>query len=152
MAWPSFVWVRWLGWTALYALILYGGAGVVNALGFDRRLSLSGTFGTVVSFLIPAALAFAIGVHFRSRWWALGPLVAIALPIAAGFVMAVIRGLDAVGMVWFLAFAAVFVVYGGLFALIGLAGVWWGEHRQDPDAGPHQSGLGSGAIGPTLVV
>jgi hypothetical protein len=69
MAWQSSLWVRWLGWTALYALILYGGAGVVNALGFDRRLSLSGTSGTIVSLLILAVLTFAIGVHFRSRWW-----------------------------------------------------------------------------------
>jgi hypothetical protein len=141
MTWRSSLWVRWLGWTALYALILYGGAGVVNALGFDRRLSLSGTSGTIVSLLILAVLAFAIGVRFRSRWWGLGPLEALALPLLAGFVAAVVRGLDAVGIVWFLAFAVVLVVYGALLSLATLAGVWWGERRHEPDAGLHNVGL-----------
>jgi hypothetical protein len=73
MAWEFPLGARWLGWTALYALIYYGGVAIGE----------TAPWGWVASLLIPIVVAFIIGVRFRSRWWTLGPLVAVTLVSAA---------------------------------------------------------------------
>jgi hypothetical protein len=120
----------------------------LTALGFGLALPLSGTRGTVVSFLLPAALAFGIGVRFRSRWWALGPLTALSLPFIAGTVVAWIQdpGNDAWG--WLLVFSVMAAVYGALLSLAALAGVWWGKRRHDSHVGSRDTGLPARGLRP----
>ena len=128
MALRSSLRARWLGWTALYALLIYVGARVLTVSGFYLGLPLSSTSGTV-AFIVPTLLACAIGVRFRSWWWGLGPLAALTLPFLALAVRAWILDSGSEAWVWLLAFSMLGAVYGGLLSLAGLVGVWWGQRR-----------------------
>jgi hypothetical protein len=133
MAWRSSLWTRWLGWTAFYALVLVG-AGVVtvrlalyiNPSDADYPVWLT-TLAYVLSVLVPAVLAFGIGVRFRSWWWGLGPLVVFG-PLGAVFAITAWTGLvDSRG--WGLVAGVGAVTIGGLLAPFALAGVWLGKRR-----------------------
>jgi hypothetical protein len=39
-------------------------------------------------------------------------------------------------------FSLLFLVYGALFSLIGIAGVWWGKRREASESGSTWSSLG----------
>ena len=80
-AWPSSLWARWLGWTALYGL-LYGGAFLGDAsLGFFSPLP----------HLVGLALALLIGLRFRSWSWIVGPPAGIILGFVALIVIAILQ-------------------------------------------------------------
>jgi hypothetical protein len=74
MAWRSSLWARWLGWTAVFTV----GLGVWGAsLGWqDNPLRvLDYEVVRLVLILVPAALAFGIGVRFADWWWVFGVFV-----------------------------------------------------------------------------
>lgn len=154
MAWQSSLWARWLGWTALYALVLLWTFVLTGPLIYylypshsNRPEWLTAT-SLVLFYLVPAVLAFGIGVQFRSRWWGLGPLVAYVVLAVA---VAITVWLDAVAItVWIDADAAgsweeiTFAIWvillpmiGGVLSLVALAGVWWGKRRHVVNAQPY---------------
>lgn len=73
MTWRSTRWGRWLRWTALYALVFWGGWIIVDAMdGADVFLGF-----VLVASLV---LVYRIGSQYRSWWWVLAPLVVIVPP------------------------------------------------------------------------
>jgi hypothetical protein len=129
MAWRSSTWVRWLGWTVLYAVLFYVGLfDIFNVLpdwipGAQWLL-----------FLAPAFIAFVIGVRFRSWSWGLGPLAATIVPSVLLYVRAWLGGAipEALGLIGVGILGS--AVIGGVSALAALAGVWlgvWWEERQE---------------------
>jgi hypothetical protein len=148
--WRSSEGARWLGWTVLYALVVYGVSIVfaftqTHEIGFQLPFPFSGGWGSLPSFLVPAVVAFVIGVRFRTWWWGLGPLTALALPAALFIIGASNRALDPDSQGWAVVFSLFFVVYGALFSLIGIAGVWWGKRRGASESGSIWSSLGGDA-------
>lgn len=126
MAWRTSLWVRWLGWTALFGVAVFV---VGSLLGFD--------VSSPVAFLAPPALAFGIGARFRSWWWGAGPLALIAAPVAAMTALAWVRDTGSEAWVWGVAFTVMAVLYGGVCSLAGLAGVWWGTRRRAAATGAY---------------
>ena len=130
---------RWLGWTALYAMLVYVGfrftdGGLTGWIGEDRGL------GLVLQFLVPAVAAFVIGARFRSWWWVLGPIAAIGLPFAVLMVGAwLIEGWANEIVAVILALLFVPLIVGAVSSLAALAGVWWGT-RGDESGGKSQLG------------
>ena len=85
--------------TVLYALVVYGVSMVfaftqTQEIGFQLPFPFSGTWGSMMSLLVPAVFAFVIGVRFRSQWWGLGPLTVLDLPAAMFIIEASNRALD----------------------------------------------------------
>ena len=76
MAWKS-----WLGWTIGYAVVVWGLDVILILL--EPRLSdtKQENLAQWVRFLLPLALAFAIGFRLRSWWWIAGALIATVLPV-----------------------------------------------------------------------
>ena len=158
MAWQSSLWARWLGWTALYALVLVGAAFFtvrlalyINPSGLNYPEWLT-TLAWVLAVLVPVVLAFGIGVRFRSWWWGLGPLVLCGVLLAAMFIDFWIRsnnGSLQSGEEVALVFAAIGLpMIAGVLSLVALAGVWWGKRRHAANARPLE--VSSGADASTL--
>jgi hypothetical protein len=144
--WRSSEGARWLGWTVLYALIVYGVSVVfvtqTHETGFHILFPFSGGWGSLLYHLVRAVVAFGIGVRFRSWWWGLGPLTALALPAALFIIEVANPALDKDSQAWAVVFSLLFLVYGALFSLIGIAGVWWGKRREASESGSTWSSLG----------
>ena len=67
--------LRWLGWTALYAVLFFG-------FGYLFRAFAESGLATILTFIAAAAVAFGIGVAFAHPSWVAGPIVAgIVLPL-----------------------------------------------------------------------
>jgi hypothetical protein len=133
MAWRSSLWARWLGWTALYVLVLLGGGLLTRWFvsfffpsdsNYPEWLS---TLFVVLTLLVPAVLAVGIGIRFRSRWWGLGPLVAFGL-LAAALVIAFWNGAIS-DVLFIMVFPISLVIYGGILIPFALQGAWWGNRR-----------------------
>jgi hypothetical protein len=139
-AWPSSLWARWLGWTALYGLLYAGAYFGAPFLGFLNPL---------LPHLVGLALAFLIGLRFRSWSWALGPPAGSILGYVAVIVIAILqtfffsaeplneaqrKGAEtALGMI--VAFSVIpLMLFAGVNALVAAAGVgvgkWWSERRE----------------------
>lgn len=141
MTWRSTTWARWLGWTVLYAVLLVGFFDIVDVLPKDildvlPEWEARGWLALVLLFLVPALIAFVIGIRFRSWWWALGPLVACILPIVLLNIWSGLAhgwGTPGIpGLRWALFMLG--AMLGGVSALTALAGVWlgvWWEERQE---------------------
>lgn len=154
MAWRSSLWVRWLGWTALYVLVLLG--ALIFAAQLDKFFFPSGShshpeymewLGTVLMFLVPAVLAFVIGVRFRSWAWGLGPLVVFGLPVAA-IVLAFRLDVEGTGgtaaTLGYLFLSIALLIFAAVCAPVALAGVWWGKRRPTLRGdGPSRAGPGT---------
>ena len=125
--WRASFWVRWLGWTVLYAAVSYG-------------VIIRGDQIGLLHLAVLALVAFSIGVRLRSGWWALGPLLAFVGLLATLWVTDFITntyllpptppdyggGLgDVILVISFLFFVAL----GVLCAIPAWAGVWWGKRR-----------------------
>ena len=73
----------WIGWTAGYALAIWG-IDTAYALAepglrqVNRRVQ---DVAASVRFLIPLVLAFLIGYRLRAWWWVLSPFVGTVLPL-----------------------------------------------------------------------
>jgi len=146
--WWSSLWARWLGWTAVFTVGLgVWGASVVwqnNPLWV-----LGDEIGFVAILLVPAAVAFGIGVRFAYWWWLFGVLVAYVLLAAAFVILAVIgappeRGSGQAGLVIVLIFFW-FVLYLLVMLPAAATGVWWGKRRETTNVGSSTAGLGSDA-------
>ena len=134
LKWQSRTWVRRLGWTALYGL-LYGGAY------FGAPFHGSWWW---IPHLGGLALAFFIGVRFRSRLWVLGPPVVIILGFVAVIVIDILqsfvfteepwteaqsKGAEiALGMLVAFSFIPL-MLSAGVFALAAASGVEVGKRR-----------------------
>jgi hypothetical protein len=126
--WRSSLWVRWLGWTVLYAVVSYGVVTRGDQVGLLHLAAL-------------ALVAFSIGVRLRSGWWALSPLTAFIGLLATLWVKDFMTityllppkppdhggGLDDVALVISFLF---FVALGLVCAIPAWAGVWWGKRRE----------------------
>ncbi len=73
MPWWTSEWTRWIGWTLLYALAVWGASAVQSLLEPGTVRQESRNVASWARFLIPLALAFLIGVQLRSWWWVGGP-------------------------------------------------------------------------------
>ena len=128
----SRTWVRWLGWTVVFALVAWasGVASVRSAGGIPRALHL-------IFLVPPLAAAFLIGTRFPS-WWVAGPLVVmfvfslvgspllLTLYLPAGaLLLESMRSTEALIVV----FLVVVILLLVLHALAAAAGVWRGQTR-----------------------
>ena len=129
----SRTWVRWLGWTVVFALVAWasGVASVRSAGGIPRALHL-------IFLVPPLAAAFLIGTRFPSWWWVAGPLVVmfvfslvgspllLTLYLPAGaLLLESMRSTEALIVV----FLVVVILLLVLHALAAAAGVWRGQTR-----------------------
>src|SRR5215207_2594052 len=76
--WRSSRWARWLGWTAVFTVGL-GGCGASLSWQNHPLWVLGDEIGFLAILLVPAAVAFAIGVRFADWSWVFGVLVANVL-------------------------------------------------------------------------
>ena len=140
-SWRSLLGARWLGWTVLYALAMYGAEMLVLFI-FPRWNSSVGLFlGLLLGLL---AMAFLIGVRFQSLWWVMGPSVAFGL---AFFVLLLFTswtppppetGYEG----WSWDIVAILVVgTSAVFpcSFAAFAVVWWGERRAATSVGSSRS-------------
>ncbi len=126
--WRSSLWARWLGWTAVFT----GGLGVWGAsLSWQNNplWVLGDGIGFLAVVLVPAALAFGIGVRFAQWSWVFGVLVANVLLAAI-----VVREMAGVPAERGTAQAMIAVIFWFVIVLLVMlpaagAGVWWGERR-----------------------
>jgi hypothetical protein len=72
--WRSSQWARWLGWTAVFGVVV----GVCG-LAYRWRGTEDWSTWSLVLLVPPLATAFLIGARFPSQWWWAGPLVALFL-------------------------------------------------------------------------
>ena len=79
--WRSATWARWLGWTAVFTVGLVVWGVFLEWQDNPLRVLLD-EGGTWAVFLVPTALAFAIGVRFADWWWVLGVFVTNVLVAA----------------------------------------------------------------------
>ena len=125
MTWRSATWARWLGWTVVLGLILWGGIFLSGTLPPRAPVQLFAVF------LAPSlVLAFLIGLRFRSWWWVAAPLAAIWVPAE---VFALARDPtqsvgEGVGLLVFGLLVASIV-----YCLLAFVGVWRGKHREEDD-------------------
>jgi hypothetical protein len=120
----------WLAWTALYALVVLGGFGVLQILD---PASAASDAGLEVMALVLAGLAFAVGARFRSWSWGVGPVAALVLFSAVRTVMLWLEDPSSDSWLWFAFFSVGLWIVGGVLSLFGLAGVWWGRRRPAAD-------------------
>src|SRR5215218_877418 len=130
--WWSSLWARWLGWTAVFTVGL--GVWGASVVWQNNPLWVLGDgIGFLAILLVPAAVAFGIGVRFADWWWVFGVRVAYVLLAAAIVVPAVAgappkSGSGQAGLVTLL-----FLFWSVLYLLVMLpaaaAGVWWGKRR-----------------------
>jgi hypothetical protein len=75
----------WLGWTVLYAVLIWGIDAVYGLLGPWLR-DAKGRAQEVtagVRFVIPLGVAFLIGLQLRAWSWALSPFLVIVVTMLA---------------------------------------------------------------------
>src|SRR5215210_830567 len=87
--WWSSLWARWLGWTAVFTVGL--GVWGASVVWQNNPLWVLGDgIGFLAILLVPAAVAFCIGVRFADWWWLFGVLVAYVL--LAAFLVTPVAG------------------------------------------------------------
>ena len=128
----SRTWVRWLGWTVVFALVAWasGLASVRLAGGIPRALHL-------IFLVPPLAAAFLIGTRFPS-WWVAGPLVVMFVFSLVGSPLLLVLYLSAGALLpesmhsteaLIVVFLVVVILLLVLHALAAAAGVWRGQTR-----------------------
>ena len=126
--WWSSLWARWLGWTAVFTVGL--GVWGASVVWQNNPLWVLGDgIGFLAILLVPAAVAFGIGVRFADWWWVFGVLVANVL--LAAILVRELTGLPyergtAQGMIGIMLW---FVIHLLVMPPAAAAGVWWGERR-----------------------
>lgn len=85
--WRTRTWARWLRWTLIYTLMIYGIGILVEWVSMRVGPSSSDMNVQGWSLLAPPFLALLIGIWFRSWWWLLGPPVALLLPSFVGIII-----------------------------------------------------------------
>ena len=129
----SRTWVRWLGWTVVFALVAWasGLASVRLAGGIPRALHL-------IFLVPPLAAAFLIGTRFPSWWWVAGPLVVMFVFSLVGSPLLLTLYLPAGALLpesmhsteaLIVVFLVVVILLLVLHALAAAAGVWRGQTR-----------------------
>jgi hypothetical protein len=124
----------WLGWTIVYAVVIWG-IDVVYGLLEPRLRDANRRAQDVAAglrFVIPAGLAFLIGLQLRAWWWALSPFLVIVVTMLAFSVVDYLRRPTAerqqAGAGLILAIGAT-VIDAAASTLAAIAGVvigrWW---------------------------
>jgi hypothetical protein len=136
----SVLWVRWLGWTVVFGLVI-GACRLAYswlALGIPPALSLA--------FLgLPLVAAFCMGVGFPFWRWAAGPPVAL-FPVAPLVPGSMFQGMSYVEAITIVGFLLVFLMTITLVLYtLAARGVWWGLRREAATAGSTGSSLGGDA-------
>jgi hypothetical protein len=124
----------WLGWTIVYAVVVWG---IGTAYGLlDRRLNDANRraqeVAAVVRFVIPLGAAFLIGFQLRAWSWALSPFLVIVVTMLAFSIVDYLRRPPSqrqqVGAGLILAIGAT-VIDAAMATLAAIAGVvvgrWW---------------------------
>lgn len=132
MPWWAAPWAQWLGWTLLFALVVWGVQVAQAFLGERQESGGLSDLLQIVVLLVPLLAAFLIGARLRTWWWALGPPLAIVLlmgiyPLHSYFTMpAATRRPAIAGLV----VAMATILLSALAALLAAAaGVWLGKAR-----------------------
>jgi hypothetical protein len=124
----------WLGWTIVYAVVIWG-IDVVYGLLEPRLRDANRRAQDVAAglrFVIPPGLAFLIGLQLRAWWWALSPFLVIVVTMLAFSVVDYLRRPTAerqqAGAGLILAIGAT-VIDAAASTLAAIAGVvigrWW---------------------------
>jgi hypothetical protein len=135
MAWRSSLWVRWLGWTTVFTvgLVVWG---AFLTWPHNPLRAAGDEVGMWAVILVPAALAFGIGVLFADWWWVFGVFVVNVL-VAAILIRVVAGEPPESGSAQVVAG----IIYGFLFLLLPLtllaaaSGVRRGKRREAADLG-----------------
>jgi hypothetical protein len=124
----------WLGWTIVYAVVVWGIDAVYALL--ERWLNVANRraqgVAAGVRFLLPLGVAFLIGLQLRAWWWALSPFLVIVVTMAAFATVNYLRRPSSerqqAGAGWILAIGAT-VVDAAVATIAAIAGVaigrWW---------------------------
>ena len=132
--WRSVLWARWLGWTAVFTVGLVVWGAFLFWPHNPLRVLLDEVWMWAIT-LVPAALAFGIGVRFADWWWVLGVFVTnvllatILIRAVAGEPSASGSGQVAAGIIGVFLFMLL-----PSTLLAGAAGIWWGKRRHAADA------------------
>jgi lipopolysaccharide export LptBFGC system permease protein LptF len=124
----------WLGWTIVYAVVIWG---IDTAYGLlepwlrnaNRRVQ---EVAAGVRFVIPLGLAFLIGLRLRTWWWVLSPFLVIVVTMLAFSVIYYLRTPPSqrqqagAGLILAIGATVFNAALGTLAAIAGVViGHWW---------------------------
>ena len=124
----------WLGWTIVYAVVIWGidAAYALLEPWLNKANRLAQEVAAGLRFVIPLGVAFLIGLTLRTWWWVLSPFLVIVVTMLAFSVVDYLRRPPsqrqqaAVGLI--VAIGAT-VLDAGIATLAAIAGVvagrWW---------------------------
>lgn len=124
----------WLGWTVGYAIAIWGFDTAYALLEpwLNRANPRAQEVAAGVRFVIPLGLAFFVGFRLRAWWWALSPLLVIAVTMLAFSIVDYRRRSPsqrqqvAAGLILAIGATVIEAALATLAAVAGVAiGRWW---------------------------